>query len=134
MRKAEVAADRYGDSRADAILNGDFGRASGESPALTCRGTRLLVKVFSLALHLLEEAGISSRRAKVIKCLVPAVRIERIKRPETGFSKVSASGSSVRMWTVPHGFHGASAPVSLADSLGALPAVGVLLGLDVNAQ
>ena len=76
-----MTADRNGDSRADAILRGDFGRASGESPALTCRGTRLLVEVFNLALHFLKEAGISGRRAKVVKRLVPAVRVERIKRP-----------------------------------------------------
>ena len=134
MRKAEVAADRNGDSGADATLLGDYGRASGEPPALTCRGTRLLVKVFSLALHLLEEAGISSRCAEVIQCLVPAVRVERVKSPETGFSKESAGSSSVRMWPAPHGFYGAPAPVSLEDPLGALPAAGALLHLDVDAQ
>ena len=134
VRKAKVAADRNGDSGADATLLGDNGRASGEPPALTCRGTRLLVKVFSLAFHVLEAAGISCSSAEVIQCLAPAVRVERVKSPETGLSKESAGSSSLRMWSAPHGFLGAPAPVSLEDPLGALPAAGALHHLDVDAQ
>ena len=45
-----------------------------------------------------------------------------------------ASGGSFRMWTVPHGFHGAPATVPLADSHCTLPAAGAPHGLDVDAQ